>query len=187
MRRHFLFRHYCDTIIIREGGHLPRCEQCGMFCTPIALAGKHLQSAICREGTRRNRRKIQNLKCIRAFRRTFQIMDQPIKRTVTTFCYLGRIITSQDNDWAAARKNLQKAKQRWTMICRILMRENASPRNSSLFYKATIQTVLLYGSETWVITNEILQLLTSFHHGTARRLTGRYPHPCTSLAIVPVR
>jgi hypothetical protein len=66
---------------------------------------------------------------------------------------------------------------RCTMICRILMRENASPRISSLFYKATIQTVLLYGSETWVITNEILQLLTSFHHGTARRLTGRYPHP----------
>jgi hypothetical protein len=46
-----------------------------------------------------------------------------------------------------------------------------------MFYKATIQTVLLYGSETWVLTEEILQMLTSFHHGIARQLTGRYPHP----------
>jgi hypothetical protein len=37
--------------------------------------------------------------------------------------------------------------------------------------------VLLYGSETWVISGEILQLLTSFHHGIARRLTGRFPRP----------
>jgi hypothetical protein len=63
------------------------------------------------------------------------------------------------------------------MIARVLARESATPRISALFYKATIQTVLLYGSETWVVTNEILQLLTSFHHGIARRLTGRYPRP----------
>jgi hypothetical protein len=31
--------------------------------------------------------------------------------------------------------------------------------------------------ETWVLTDEIIQLLTSFHHGIARKLTGRYPHP----------
>jgi hypothetical protein len=41
-----------------------------------------------------------------------------------------------------------------------------------------IQTILLYGSETsWVITDEILQLLTSFHHSVARRLTNRHPRP----------
>jgi hypothetical protein len=46
-----------------------------------------------------------------------------------------------------------------------------------MFYKATIQTVLLYGAETWVVNNDILQILTSFHHSVARRLTGRYPRP----------
>jgi hypothetical protein len=94
------------------------------------------------------------------------------------FCYLGRTITSRDIDWQAARKNLQKAKTRWTTIARVLTRNGASPRISAMFYKATIQTVLLYGSETWVITDEILQLLTSFHHSVARRLTGRHdPRP----------
>jgi hypothetical protein len=147
-----------------------------MFCTLTALAGKHMDSALCREGAKCNKRKKMNLQCIRAFRRTFQIRDQPIE-TVTTFKYLGRILTSRDNDWEAAYRNLKKAKQRWATISRILARESASPRISALFYKAVIQTVLLYGSETWVISGEILQLLTSFHHGIARRLTGRFPRP----------
>jgi exonuclease III len=176
MRRHFLFRHYYDTIIILEEGRLPRCDDCGMFCTLSALAGKHMESALCREGARRNRRKIINLRCIRAFRRTFQLRDQPIE-TVTAFRYLGRVITSRDNDWEAARRNLHKAKERWASISRILMRESATPRISALFYKATIMTILLFGSETWVINNEILQLLTTFHHSIARRLTGRHPRP----------
>jgi hypothetical protein len=119
---------------------------------------------------------ICNLHCIRAFQRIFHIQDQPIE-TVTKFKYLGRILTSRDNDWEAARCNLKKAKQRWATISRVLIREAASPKISALFYKATIQTVLLYGSETWAVNNKILQLLTSFHHGVARRLTGRYPRP----------
>jgi hypothetical protein len=73
MRRHFLFRHYYDTIIILEESRLPRCDNCGMFCTLVALAGNHLQSPICREGAKRNKRKIMNLKCIRALRHTFMI------------------------------------------------------------------------------------------------------------------
>jgi hypothetical protein len=66
------------------------------------------------------------------------------------------------------------------MISHLLARESASPRVSAMFYKATIQTVLLYGSETWVVTDEILQMLTSFHHSVARRLTGRYPRPISN-------
>jgi hypothetical protein len=38
---------------------------------------------------------------------------------------------------------------------------------SALFYKATIQTIILFGSETWMINEEILRMLTSFHHGVA--------------------
>jgi hypothetical protein len=80
---------------------------------------------------------------------------------VTTFKYLGRILTSRDNDWEAAYWNLKTAKQRWATISHILARESTSPQVSAFFYKAFIQMVLLYGSETWVISGEILQLLTS--------------------------
>jgi hypothetical protein len=63
--------------------------------------------------------------------------------TVANFRYLlGRILTIRDNDWAAARSNLQKAIKRWATISRVLIRESASPRISAFFYKATIQTIL---------------------------------------------
>jgi hypothetical protein len=136
----------------------------------------HTHTQVCRDGAKRNRRKTRNLQCIRAFRRTFQIRDQPIE-TITNFRYLGRPLTSNDSNWAAARYNLTRARQRWALIARVLSRESASPRISAIFYKATIQTVLLYGSETWVLTDEIIQILTSFHHSVARKLTGRYPYP----------
>jgi hypothetical protein len=47
MRRHFMYRHYYDTIIITEEGPLPRCELCGMFCTQLSLTGSHQESQIC--------------------------------------------------------------------------------------------------------------------------------------------
>jgi hypothetical protein len=93
------------------------------------------------------------------------------------FCYLGRILTSIDSNWTATRENLRKAQRWWTLISCILTRESASPRISATFYKATIQTLLLYGSETWVLTDDIIQLLRSFHHGIAQKLTGRHPRP----------
>jgi hypothetical protein len=160
MRRHFLFRHFQDTIIIMEEGRLSRCTQCGMFCTLLQLAGRHTDTKICKQGTKLNKQKMRDLQCIRAFRRIFTIQNQPIE-TLTSFRYLGHIITSMDDDWEAARLNLFNARNQWMTISRVLTRSSASPRISALFYKATIQTVLLYGSETWVITNEILQLL---HH-----------------------
>jgi hypothetical protein len=64
------------------------------------------------------------------------------------------------------------------MLSRVLARESESPRILALFYKATLQTVVLFGSETWVINEKILRMLTSFHHGVTQKLTGRrYPYP----------
>jgi hypothetical protein len=45
-----------------------------------------------------------------------------------------------------------------------------------MFYKAVVQSVLLYGCETWVITSNMLSVLESFHHRVARRLTRRFPY-----------
>ena len=45
-----------------------------------------------------------------------------------------------------------------------------------MFYKAIVQSVLLYGSETWTIRPAMLKVLESFHNRVARRLTGRLPY-----------
>ena len=44
-----------------------------------------------------------------------------------------------------------------------------------MFYKAVVQSVLLYGCETWVITPQVLAALGAFHNRVARRLSRRMP------------
>ena len=40
-------------------------------------------------------------------------------------------------------------------------------------YKAVVQTVLLYGSENWVVTGVTLTVLEGFHRRVARQIAGK--------------
>ena len=48
-------------------------------------------------------------------------------------------------------------------------------RSCGMFYKATVQSVLLFGSETWVLSPAMIQRLEGFHVKAARRMTGLLP------------
>ena len=52
----------------------------------------------------------------------------------------------------------------------MLIRKGADALNSGRIYVAVVQTVLLYGSETWVMTLHIGRVLGGFYHRIARRL-----------------
>ena len=41
-----------------------------------------------------------------------------------------------------------------------------------IMYKAVYQLVILYDSESWVGTGEMLKVLEGLHHRAARRITG---------------
>ena len=45
-------------------------------------------------------------------------------------------------------------------------------RSCGVLYKAVVQTVLLYGSDIWVLAGSMLKLLEVFPHRTARRIVG---------------
>ena len=38
-------------------------------------------------------------------------------------------------------------------------------------YKVVAQLVLIYESDIWVVTGEMIKVLTAFHHREARRIT----------------
>ena len=63
-----------------------------------------------------------------------------------------------------------KARGTWARIGQVLRRENAPPRVSAKFYKAIVQSVLLYGSETWVLSPAALARLEGFHIHAAYRM-----------------
>ena len=71
---------------------------------------------------------------------------------VTSFKYLGRVISAADDDCPVVVRNLAQAQVLWQRLMKILSREGAAPRVSGFFFKAMVQLVLLFGAETWVVT-----------------------------------
>ena len=58
------------------------------------------------------------------------------------------------------------------MILRVLESTRATVWSQGSIYKALAQSVLLYGSESWVVTGEMLKVLTEFHHQVTPRIMG---------------
>ena len=94
---------------------------------------------------------------------------------VTSFKYLGRVISAADDDWPAVVQNLSWARKVWIRMSRILSREGAAPRVYSFFLKAVVQAVLLFIAETWVVTPRTGKALGVFQTQVARRMTGKLP------------
>ena len=71
---------------------------------------------------------------------------------VTSFKCLGRVLAAEDDDWPEVVHNHQQARHKWARMTQILSREGADARTLGQIYLAVVQSVLLYGSETWVLT-----------------------------------
>ena len=90
---------------------------------------------------------------------------------VEVFKYLEHLIAFDDDDTHAVRGRLAKARRVWARISRVLWAENGSANVCCMFYKATVQSVLLFGSETWVLAPATLKRLEGFHAKVACRMT----------------
>ncbi len=84
------------------------------------------------------------------------------------FKYLGQLLAHDDNNSQAMRANLKKARKSWARVSSVLRAENASPKVCGVFYKAVVQAVLLFGSETWKLSPASLKSLEGFHIRAAR-------------------
>ena len=172
LSRHFATRHPGDVFRVKSERFIATCARCGMQVSPTGWASGHLTSKLCQMLS-------QEREQARAIRRNLEAQSAEFSAlgtalgTVHDFCYLGRILAECDSDHPALRRNLAKARQRWAQVSRILVREGATPRVSGRFHKAIVQSVLLFGSETWVWTESMRQTLRGFHNRVARRLTNK--------------
>ena len=173
MRKHFRSRHIDDIIIIRQEGLLPQCVECGLFQKNVN-SSQHLNSEECKKYAAIKRNTYLDKCNANAENVCFNINGEEIKK-VNQFKYLGRILSNKDDDMIAIEKQLMKAKMTWGRIGKIIKRRtNSNPKIMSIFYKVIIQSVLLYGSESWVLTDRMQTRLNSFHHRCARYITGRH-------------
>jgi hypothetical protein len=61
------------------------------------------------------------------------------------------------------RSQIKKSQGIWARVGQVLQADNTPPKVSAKFYKAVVQSVLLYGSETWNLTQTALARLEGFH------------------------
>ena len=88
---------------------------------------------------------------------------------------MGRVLTTEDDDWPSVVRNLWRSRQKWAWLTHILIRERSDAHTLGHIYLAVVQLVLLYWSETWVLTPRMKRVLGRFHHRVDLRLTGRQP------------
>jgi hypothetical protein len=110
----------------------------------------------------------------KALQQTFKAFRAELER-VEVFKYLGRLLAYDDNDAQAVRGNLKKARGIWARLSHMIRAENASPHACGIFYKATVQSILLFRSETWNLSPQSLKCLEGFHLRAAWRMAGKRP------------
>jgi hypothetical protein len=57
---------------------------------------------------------------------------------------------------------------------RFQVRDAADPKTMATFYRTVVLYVLLYGSESWVLTGDLMRQVRSFHRRCCRGLTGEF-------------
>ena len=92
---------------------------------------------------------------------------------VATFRYMGRTLDQTDNHWPAVRRNIVRARSVCVRLGTLLRREGAYPRVAEIFYRAVVQDILLYGSNTWVLSVEMEKDVEGAYMGFFRQITGK--------------
>ena len=106
--------------------------------------------------------------------RSLTTYGSPLSK-VTSFKYLGRVLSAEDDNWTAVVRNLRRARHKWVQLTWVLRREDSDARTSGQIYLVVMQAVLLYGPDTWVLTPHMQRVLGGFHHRVARRMTRQQP------------
>ena len=77
-----------------------------------ALNSRHHATVICRKGAKRKRQWMAEAELRDSTERAFEAYGNLLE-TVTTFKYMGWVMTAGGDDWPAVAKNLVKARKSW--------------------------------------------------------------------------
>jgi hypothetical protein len=96
-----------------------------------------------------------------ALRKLFYVKGELLEK-VDLFQYLKRILAQDDDNVWAVRNQVKKARGIWAKVGQIMTVENTLPKVSAKFYKAVVQSVLPYSSETWNLSATAVARLEGF-------------------------
>jgi hypothetical protein len=161
-------------ILIEGSLPLPKCTRCGLQMLVEDISRGHHCTGLCQRGWERKCQHEAAVHSKRALEHTFSANREELER-VEVFKYLGRLISHDDADNQAMQSNLRKACGCWSQVSCVLWAENATPKTWGMFYKATVQAVLMYGSETWSLSPSSMKRLEGFYICAVWHLSGKRP------------
>ena len=82
---------------------------------------------------------------------------------VPTFRYLGLPLDQTDDYWPAVQGNIMRSRLVWGRLGTLLRQEGEDTEVSESFYRAVMQAILLYGSETWVLLASMAKRIEATH------------------------
>ncbi|CAD7087998.1 unnamed protein product [Hermetia illucens] len=92
--------------------------------------------------------------------------------TVDNFSYLGSKITTDNNYDEEIRARLLSANRAYFSLQRLFRSKRLTIGSKLLLYKTMILPVLMYSSETWVLSKKNCELLAAFERRILRRIFG---------------
>ena len=134
----------------------------------------HNRTVKCKKGAERKRKRLALEEDRAVTSGSFSAYGCPLDMA-TSFKYLGQVISAVDNDLPVVVGNLDNAQEVWRRLMWTLGREGVAPPVSGFLFKAVVQSVLIFGAETWVVTPQMDRVLWGFQDQMAWQLTGRLP------------
>ena len=147
-------------------------------------SSRHEESALCRNKVVQLEQHKSASPSVKALEHRFMAYRAVLLR-VERFKYLGRILSMDDNDVPAMRRQLKRARSAWGRIQKVLAKDDVPGPVAGMFYQAVVAAVLLYGSESWVLPPSALSIISGFHIEAARRLTGMMPKTIRGAWVYP--
>jgi Reverse transcriptase (RNA-dependent DNA polymerase)/Domain of unknown function (DUF6451) len=118
-----------------------------------------LESAKC--GLKVNVSKTKDIRINNTSSEPFKINGEQIE-TVTDFTYLGSNISASGGSPRDVEQRINKARGAFHNLISIWRANNISPKLKIKIFNACVKSVLLYGCETWFVTNEIMSKLQAY-------------------------
>ena len=94
------------------------------------------------------------------------VLESATLEEVENFCYLGNVLDSEGGKEMAVRRRVEVAWQKWREISSLLVNSGIPVKSRANVYEACIRPVMLYGSETWPLTERMKNIV----RGTDRRM-----------------
>ncbi len=78
---------------------------------------------------------------------------------IQQFCYLGEVLDCEAGVERGVKARVAAAWGRWREISSLLVNRNIELRSRGRVYEACVRSALLYGAETWALTNRLMEVL----------------------------